>query len=256
MRVGKKLLSVNNVSASYENKKALNNISFDVEKGEWLMLLGANGAGKTSLIRALCKELSYTGEIILLGKNIREYKHKEYAKKLGVLSQLHNNFTDLSVKEVVSLGRYSYTGVFKPLSDEDIYYIDNAINTAGLRGYENRPMHTLSGGEQQRAYLAQVFAQNPQVLLLDEPVNSLDLYYTVCLLDSVKLWLSKGERCVISAVHDVSIAAQYGRKCLLLKDGCIAMHGACKDVLFSSQINEAYNLDVRKIMQEQAKFWL
>ncbi len=250
------MLQVNNVSAFYENKKALNDVSFEVQKGEWLMLLGANGAGKTSLIKTLCREIKYSGDITLLGKNIHEYSHKEYAKKLGVLSQLHDNFTGLSVKEVVALGRYSYTGVFKALSDEDMHYIDNAIDISGLREYQNRSMRTLSGGEQQRAYLAQVFAQNPQVLLLDEPVNSLDLHYTISLLDAVKLWLSKGERCVISVVHDISIAAKYGENCLLLKDGCVTMRGLCKDVLFSRQINEAYNLDVQKTMREQAKFWL
>ncbi|MDO5021818.1 MAG: ABC transporter ATP-binding protein [Eubacteriales bacterium] len=250
------MLKVNNVAVFYEDKKALDNISFSVGKGEWLMLLGANGAGKTSLIKTLCRELSYKGEITLLNKDIRKYKNKAYARSLGVLSQLHNNNTALNVKEVVSLGRYSYTGVFAPFSDQDTYYIDQAIETVGLKGYENRPMYTLSGGEQQRAYLAQVFAQNPKVLLLDEPVNSLDLYYTVSLLNAVKTWLKQGERCVISAMHDVGLAAKYGEKCLLLKEGQVSLYGDCQEVLFSKEINEAYKLDVRKTMREQAEFWL
>ena len=142
------------------------------------MLIGPNGAGKSSCIFALAKTSSYDGTIKVNGKNIQDYDNSEYAKTVGFLSQKNLVAFDFSVEEVVSMGRYAHCeGFFKSLNAEDKKKVDEALETTGLQDLRSRSIQELSGGEVQRAFLAQVLAQDPKILILDEPTNNLDLVY-------------------------------------------------------------------------------
>lgn len=142
------------------------------------MLLGPNGAGKSTTVYALAKTLPYAGNIELFGKNIQDYKNTDYAQKIGFLSQKNLVAFDFSVEEIVAMGRYSHRqGYFSNLTKEDKDKINEALEATGLTSLRGRSVQELSGGEVQRTFLAQVFAQDPDVLVLDEPTNNLDLVY-------------------------------------------------------------------------------
>lgn len=142
------------------------------------MLLGPNGAGKSSCVYALARTASYNGSIFVNGKNIQEYENSEYAKTVGFLSQKNLVAFDFSVAEIVSMGRYAHCdGFFKSLNAEDKKKVDEALETTGLQDLRDRSIQELSGGEVQRTFLAQVLAQDPKILILDEPTNNLDLVY-------------------------------------------------------------------------------
>ena len=228
------MLELKNISIQYGSKYAVKDVSIKLYSGDWLVLLGANGAGKSSIINALARAVKYTGEIKLEGKKIEQYSPREYAKRVGVLSQLHEKDPSLSVTEVVSLGRYSHSKrLFSGLSKIDTQKVQQAIAVTGLTEYAERPMHTLSGGERQRAYLAQVFAQDTEVLLLDEPVNSLDMKYTLSLLDAIDIWRKEKQGIVISALHDLSLAACFGSRALILLKGEQLYEGDIKEALYN-----------------------
>lgn len=144
------------------------------------MLLGPNGAGKSTSVFALAKTVPYSGLIELNGIDIQKYSNINYAQKIGFLSQKNLVAYDFSVEEIVSMGRYAYAeGVFKTLSNKDMLKVDEAIEVCGLQNLRDRSVQELSGGEVQRTFLAQVLAQDPEILVLDEPTNNLDLIYQV-----------------------------------------------------------------------------
>lgn len=151
------------------------------------MLLGPNGAGKSTLIYALAKSAFYDGKISLIDTPIENYNNVEYAKNVGFLSQKNLVAYDFSVYEVVAMGRYCHhEGLFKNLDETDNKKIDEAIKATGLDNLRDRSVQELSGGEVQRTFLAQVLAQDPRVLVLDEPTNNLDLVYQQQIFDLIQ----------------------------------------------------------------------
>lgn len=142
------------------------------------MLVGPNGAGKSTLIEAIAGGVPYAGKITLAGRNIRAFRASELARRIGVLAQKNAVSYAYSVEEVVSLGRYAHASGFLASRDDDGgERVERALELTGLTELRRASVLTLSGGELQRTFLAQVFAQNPQILILDEPANHLDLIY-------------------------------------------------------------------------------
>ena len=160
------------------------------------------------------------------GQDIRKKKPVELAKNIGVLTQNHYVGYSFSVEEVVRLGRYAYSpGVLARRCDDDERMVELALEKTGMAAQRRQSVLTLSGGELQRTFLAQVFAQDPKYLLLDEPTNHLDLIYQRQVFALIKEWLAQGDRAVISVVHDLSLAKKYGTRALLLDHGCMAAIG-------------------------------
>ena len=250
------MLDVKNVNVRYENDLVVNDVSFHLQTGDWLMLVGANGAGKSSLLSAIAQSTAYTGEIRLGGIDARSYRAKEFAKRVGVLSQVNHVEYDYSAREVIRLGRYAHSsGVFSSLDVDGDRAVADAIRATGLEQLEDKSVLTLSGGELQRVFLAQVFAQEPELLLLDEPANHLDLLYQKQLFSSLSAWLAHGGRSIIAVVHDLSLAMKYGTHVLLLHDGKNAAYGYPKDALQRDYLQMAYGMDVKKWMTELLDGW-
>ncbi|MDO5426596.1 MAG: ABC transporter ATP-binding protein [Coriobacteriia bacterium] len=224
----------------------MDKVSFSVSKGDWCMLLGPNGAGKSTSVFALAKTVPYSGVIELNGKNIQDYKNTEYAQKIGFLSQKNLVAYDFSVAEIVSMGRYAHAeGMFKTLSNEDKSKVEEALEACGLQDLKDRSVQELSGGEVQRTFLAQVLAQDPEVLVLDEPTNNLDLVYQSQIFDLLKKWISAKDGTIISVVHDLALARFYGTSAVLLNNGKVASSGNVEEVLSDKNLNEVYKMDVK-----------
>ena len=250
------MLKAENVTVKYGELTVVDHLSFHLHEGQWLMLVGPNGAGKSTLIETISQGVPYTGSIHLEGKDIRRFKAAQLARKIGVLSQKNTVGYAYSVEEVVGLGRYAYTSHFLSARDDDGKdRVEQALALTGLTGLRNASVLTLSGGELQRTFLAQVFAQDPQILILDEPANHLDLIYQKHIFSLIQDWLRKPGRAVISVVHDLSLAQKYGTHAVLMKHGQCAAQGEIHEVLTPERLHSVYDMDVYQWMRDMLEQW-
>ncbi len=250
------MLEVKRLAVRYGEHIVVQDVSFSLEEGQWLMLIGPNGAGKSTIVNAISQGVNYTGEVLWQGKNLRRMKPVEMARNMGVLSQNHAVGYGFTVEEVVRLGRYAYApGFFGSHKDADPAPIAQALSLTGLTELAGQSVLTLSGGELQRTFLAQLFAQNPKLLILDEPTNHLDLVYQKQIFALIQQWLKDSGRAVISVVHDLSLARAYGTHALLLDKSKAICYGTVGEVFQSELLNKAYGMDVRQWMQTMLGQW-
>lgn len=250
------MLKGNHITVRYGEHTVVDKMSFELHEGQWLMLVGPNGAGKSTLIETISQGVPYEGSIELEGTDIRRYKPAQLARKIGVLSQKNSVGYGYSVEEVVGLGRYAYTSSFlSARDDEDRDQVERALALTGLTELRRSSVLTLSGGELQRTFLAQVFAQNPQVLILDEPANHLDLVYQKHIFSLIAQWLKEPGRGVMSVVHDLGLARRYGTHAVLMNHGKCEAHGTINDVLTPENLRNVYDMDVYAWMQEMLEQW-
>lgn len=250
------MLKGNNITVRYGEHTVVDDLSFTIEEGQWLMLVGPNGAGKSTLIETISQGVPYEGSIELEGKDIRRCKPAQLARKVGVLAQKNTVGYAYSVEEVVGLGRYAYTSSFlSTRNDGGKAQVEKALELTGLTELRHASVLTLSGGEMQRTFLAQVFAQNPQLLILDEPANHLDLVYQKHIFSLIGEWLKQPGRAVLSVAHDLSLAKRYGTHAVLMKQGRCAAQGAIGDVLTPENLRNVYDMDVYAWMHEMLEQW-
>ena len=250
------MLKAERVTVCCDGQVIVDDLSFALEAGQWLMLVGPNGAGKSTLIRAIAQGVPYTGSITLDGRDIRAYKPAQLAQRIGVLSQQHSVGYAYSVEEVVSLGRYAHTAGFLSGGDaEGKARVEEALEMTGLAHLRYASVLTLSGGELQRTFLAQVFAQNPQILMLDEPANHLDLVYQKHIFSLIGEWLKTPGRAVMSVVHDLSLARRYGTHALLMDHGQSVAQGTIPETLTGENLQAVYGMDVFGWMREMYAQW-
>ena len=250
------MLDVKNLSVTLGGARILEDVSFTAREGQWLMILGPNGAGKSTIVNAISGGVPYAGEVRLDGENVHRMKPRVRARKLGVLSQNHHVSYAFTVEEIVRMGRYAHArGLFSPRSGEDEAHFLDAVEKTGLSGFLNQSVLTVSGGEMQRAFLAQLLCQDPRLMLLDEPTNHLDPKYQKQIFDLVRRWVAQSGRCVVSVVHDLSLARAYGTHALLLKDGRVCASGGIRAVLTDEHLRQVYDMDVCGWMRTLYEGW-
>ncbi len=250
------MLTGDHITVRYGDTAVVDDLSFRLEEGQWLMLAGPNGAGKSTLIEAVARGVPYTGSIMWGGQDIRSLKPAQLARRIGVLSQKNAVGYAYTVEEVAGLGRYAYkAGFFSGRDDDGERQVERALELTGLTELRHASMLTLSGGETQRAFLAQVFAQDPQVLILDEPANHLDLKYQQHIFSLIRSWLREPGRAVMSVVHDLSLARRYGSHAVLMDHGRCISQGTVADVMTPENLRKVYDMDVYAWMRDMLKQW-
>lgn len=250
------MLMAENIGVRYGEVNVLQNAGFILEAGQWLMVVGPNGAGKTTMVKAVAQGVPHTGRVLLQGENFAHMKPRQRAQKLGVLMQRNYVEFGFSVEEVVRLGRYAYGGgLFGPADTEGEQKVEEALRLTGLCELRGQSVLSLSGGELQRVFLAQLFAQDPAILVLDEPVNHLDIIYQKQMFDQIARWVQQPGRAVLSVVHDISLAKAYGSHALLLSAGQVVANGPINSVLTGEILGQAYNMDVVAWMKSMLAQW-
>ena len=250
------MLQGNHITVRYGSHAVVDDLSFTLEEGRWLMLAGPNGAGKSTLIEAIAQGVPYTGTVFWEGQDVRGLKPAQLARQIGVLSQKNTVGYAYTVEEIVSLGRYAHrSGLFSSRDDEGKEQVEKALELTGMKELRHASMLTLSGGETQRAFLAQVFAQNPRVLILDEPANHLDLKYQQHIFSLIQEWLKEPGRAVLSVVHDLSLARRYGTHAVLMDHGKCVSQGPIGDVMTPENLQKVYDMDVYAWMREMLSQW-
>lgn len=250
------MLSAEHLTVRYGDRTVLQDLSMQVREGEWWAVVGPNGAGKSTLAGALGRTVPCEGTVLLEGKDIRDIPSQEYARKVGVLSQNHSAVYGFTVEEVVSLGRYArHTGFLRKGDADGERKIGEALALTGLAEMRKRNMLTLSGGERQRVFLAQVLCQDPEILILDEPANHLDLPFQQELFSLIGEWLKKSGRAVITVMHDLNLARKYGSHALLLDKGKCRAQGEVSAVLTPEALQSVYGMDVYGWMRDMLEQW-
>ena len=238
------MLSVRKLSVSYLDFDAVSDVSLELESGQWLMLAGPNGAGKSTIIKAISNSLKFDGQVLVAGQDVTRLSSRQLALHMAVLQQSHAVGFAFTVEELVRFGRYAYQRRFTHSDPKGQELVEQAIAVCGLSDIRHQNVLTLSGGELQRAFLAQAFAQDAPLLLLDEPASHLDLGYQQILFDLIAQWRKVGKRAVISVVHDLLLARRYGSHALLMNQGKILASGSMDEVFAKEHLMAAYGMDV------------
>ncbi|ASP48873.1 ABC transporter ATP-binding protein [Cognaticolwellia beringensis] len=234
-----KLLSVEAVSWSVDQQVILNNISFDVSRGDIIGIIGPNGAGKTSLLKCLLNQYkNWQGSIKLKNKALTQYKPHELAQTFALVVQNAPPIFDLKVYDVVRMGLLPYKALFARDNDADKKNIMLALAKVGLASSEAKYFNTLSGGEQQRVLIAKALVQKAKILVLDEPTNHLDIFYQHQILQLVKAL----NITVIMTIHDLNLAAHYCNRLLLLDKGNLVCDNSVDQVLKPELLTNVFGL--------------
>ncbi|OHV08819.1 heme ABC transporter ATP-binding protein [Kushneria phosphatilytica] len=220
----------------------VDDVTLSVQPGETLGLLGPNGAGKSSLLHLLAGlRRPDSGQVLLDDTPLRRLSRRQIARQLALLEQHATTDSDLSVEEVVQLGRTPHRGALRPWQPEDTRLILHALERVGLTELRRRRWHTLSGGERQRVQLARALAQQPRVLLLDEPTNHLDIQHQLDLLALVRHLAITS----VVALHDLNLAAMFCDRLIVLHRGRMVAEGTPEMVLTPTLIREVYGVATR-----------
>ena len=235
------ILRVSELVCGYEGNEVLKGISFSVEEGSLLGIIGPNGSGKTTLFRAIARVLKpYRGKIFYKNESVNRIPRRELARKIAVLPQMLNIAFSFSVEEFVLMGRFPYLGRLEKARGTDLKIVEEAMNLADVRFIRERKISELSGGERQRVILAQALAQEPELLLLDEPTAHLDIGHQIDILDLVRKLNRERKVTVIMVSHDLNLAGEYCDKLILLKEGEIYQKGFPGEVLSYVNIEDVY----------------
>ena len=251
------MLQANHLSVTVGKNRILTDVSMALEEGQWLMLCGPNGAGKSTLVAALSRAIPCEGIVTLLERPLQSYRPKTLAQHVGVLSQNVGGMEAFTVEEVVAMGRYAYRrGIFGTEETDMPERVNAALQTVRMTEKRRQSMLTLSGGERQRALLAQALCQDPDVLMLDEPANHLDLVYQKQLFEVIDLWRRQPGKAVVTVVHDLCLARRWGTHALLLEAGKVIAQGKVQQVMDSPEVNRIWRMDVGKWVCELADPWM
>lgn len=241
----KVLLEVNGVTFGYEQQPLLYDVHVRVRKGEMVGLLGPNGSGKTTLLRLVSGVLRpQLGNILLNGRDLRDWGRRGVAQRIAVVPQeLHVPFA-FTVEQMVNLGRTPFANLFGSRSGNDVSIVQDAMHAADIAPLAGRIFNELSGGERQRVMVAMALAQQPALLLLDEPTSHLDIKYQIDILELVQRLNRERGVTVIAAMHDLNLAARYFPRLLLFQRGVVADAGPA-EVLEPHLLKRVYGVDVQ-----------
>lgn len=239
-------LVIKDVSFSYLNGFSLRQIDLKIKAGEMVALIGPNGSGKTTLIKLAAGVLNPgQGEILLDGASLKSLSRREVAQRVAVVPQYFHMPFSFTVGEVVMLGRTPFIRALSGETKMDHNLAMRAMELTGIKPFFSRAFNELSGGERQKAILAMALAQEPKLLLLDEPTAHLDINHQVAILGLVKGLNREQEVTVVGAMHDLNLAALYFDRLILLKEGTIFAEGSPSAVLTERTIHDVFGASVR-----------
>ncbi len=238
------ILTISNLSKRWNGRVALNDVSVTVRRGEFIGLIGSNGAGKTTLLRTMAKLLEPTGGAVFLnGIAVESLSQRDVARQVATVPQSAGQ-TDFAFPtlDVVLMGRYPHRGRFEDETAEDLAIAEEAMRATWTWSLADRAITQLSGGERQRVVTARALAQQPHLLLLDEPTANLDLCHQILMLDLVRDLVRKEGLAVVAAIHDLGLASRYCDRLLLLKAGAILADDTPLVVLTPERLATAFGV--------------
>ena len=250
------MLKVEHLTCGYGGAPVVKDLSFEVPAGGRLCILGPNGRGKTTLLRALAGLLPHEGKVTAEGRDLAAMDRRQLARTVALLSQISSVYFSYTVYETVLMGRYAHQtgGAFSGPGPEDRAIALECMERTGVADLRDRQVTELSGGQLQRVFLARTFAQQPRIILLDEPTNHLDLKYQVELVQELKAWAAGEGRCVVGVLHDVNLALDLADLFLLMEEGRVRYFGPAAE-FDPAALNRVYQMDVGGYMRRSLQRW-
>lgn len=244
-------MQVKNLRKQYDGKNVVNEVSFDIPRGKVVSFIGPNGAGKSTVMGILSRLIPHDdGHVSFGGKALGDWKSKDLSKQLAILTQSNAIQMKLTVRELVTFGRFPYSG--GRTTEEDEAIIDQAIAYMELEDFQDRFIDELSGGQRQRALIAMVIAQDTDYVLLDEPTNNLDIYHATNMMRTVRRLCDELGKTVILVLHEINYAAFYSDYICAFQDGKIAKFGTVEEVMTKDVLSSVYQVDF-EIMEIEGK---
>ncbi|KQL46788.1 ABC transporter ATP-binding protein [Brevibacillus choshinensis] len=238
------MVEIRNVSKQYGSKNVVENVSLNIAKGKITSFIGPNGAGKSTLLSMISRLLTKDqGEILLEGTEIGQCKSSDLAKKISILKQSNHITIRLTIRELVSFGRFPYSQ--GNLTKEDWKHVDDAIRYMELEDIQHKYLDQLSGGQRQRAYIAMVVAQNTEYILLDEPLNNLDMKHSVQIMKVLRRLVDEMGKTVVIVIHDINFASCYSDYIVALKDGKVVKEGTTNEIISAQTLKDVYDMDIQ-----------
>lgn len=237
------MIQVRELSKFYGEKAVVDNVSVDIHPGKITSFIGPNGAGKSTLLSMVSRLLNAdTGEVLVDQKDVKKMKSNDFSKRVSILKQSNFMNVRLTIRELVSFGRYPYSK--GRLNAEDIRIVNQAIDYMELADMQHAYLDELSGGQRQRAFISMVIAQDTDYILLDEPLNNLDMKHSVQIMKILRRLVEDLGKTVVIVLHDINFASVYSDRIVALKDGKVVKDGPTEDVINSESLKEIYDMDI------------
>ena len=238
-------LKLENFYTGYKNKSIIKNINFSIDSSEWLGVIGPNGSGKSTLIKGILGiTKSLKGNIYLKNEDIKNFTNKVISQTISFLPQQLNANLNITVEDLVALGRSPYKEFWEfDLNKTDIEIINESLHLVDMYDLKDNLINQISGGQCQRAYLAMALAQDPEILILDEPTNALDLKYQIKFLEIINTLKFDKKISVITILHDLNLAARYSDKIIALKNGESIGYGSSHELINERFIQKIFEIN-------------
>lgn len=236
------MIRVEGLNKSYGNKKVVNNVSFNIEKNKITSLIGPNGAGKSTVLSMISRTIKKDlGKIFIDNKELSLWNEDDLSKKIGILKQSNNIMMRLTIQELVEFGRFPHSKGY--INNEDKIIVKEALEYMELYEIKDKYIDELSGGQLQRAYIAMVIAQDTEYILLDEPLNNLDMKHSVNMMKRLKNLAEEKDKTIIIVLHDINFASKYSDNIIIFKEGEVIINETKENVIKKEILEDAYEID-------------
>lgn len=238
------MIDLNEVSKNYGTKKVISEVSLPITEEKLTAFIGPNGAGKSTLLSMISRLITIdAGQIYLDHNEVKAWRSNELSKKLSILKQSNGVNLRITVRELVGFGRFPYSKGRMTAEDQDM--IDYALEKLGLVEMADEMIDTLSGGQLQRAYIAMILAQDTEYILLDEPLNNLDMNHAVQLMKTLRRLVEEEHKTILLVIHDINFAATYADEIVAMKNGAIFAHGTMEEMIQPHILNALYDMEIK-----------
>lgn len=248
-------ISVKNLSVAYEDNLIIDNMNLSIPKGKISVIIGANGCGKSTLLKTIARVIkAKSGEVFINGKSIKSQKEKHIATQVAFLPQGPVCPSGITVKELVSFGRFPHQKLIGGLNLHDKEVVDWAIEETGLKEFADREIENLSGGQRQRAWIAMTLAQETDIIMLDEPTTYLDMSYQLEVLQVLEKLNKQKNITIVMVLHELNNACRFASNIIALKKGKIICQGMPKEAITKENLREIYGIEGKLQLSENKNY--
>lgn len=236
------IIKAQNICVSINDKEIVHNLSLEIPEGKVTAIIGPNGCGKSTTLKALSRILPYKGSVTFKGSEMSSLSQREFAKYLAILTQSPQAPSDLTVNDLVEMGRFPHRSFLGRGGKDDKEHVEWALAQTGVTAMRNRLLNTLSGGERQRAWIAMALAQRPEVLLLDEPTTYLDICHQLEIMQLIVRLNQELGLTVVMVVHDLNHAIMYADHVVVVKAGKLVTSGAPREIITADLLADVFKV--------------
>lgn len=247
------MIEIKNLNKNYKTKKLIQDLSLTIHKNQLTSLIGPNGAGKSTVLNMAGRLLPYdSGQILIDGTDIEDWDSTELAKKMAIMKQSNPLDLQISVRELMAFGRFPHSK--GRLTQDDQQLIDESLEYLNLTDLQDKKITELSGGQLQRAFIGMVICQDTDYILLDEPLNNLDINHSIGIMNLLRRLVDEKGKTIVVVMHDINYASQFSDRIIAMKDGMVFANDEANDVFQKNIVDDLFDIDVEIIEYNLRKY--